>query len=135
MVPPQPRRTPVSEHSKKESISRRNFIGKTLCGAALAGTALPAWAAPPITPLPLDDGLLQEIRGRRKVSKASAQYRDSPNGPQRCGGCVNFRGGTCAIVEGRISANGWCRHYRAASRGRAPGASGGGGARGGGSSY
>jgi hypothetical protein len=102
----------VSEHSKKESISRRNFIGKTLCGAALAGTALPAWAAPPITPLPLDDGLLHEIRGRRKVSKASAQYRDTPNGDQRCGGCVNFRGGTCAIVEGDISANGWCRHYR-----------------------
>ncbi|WP_197520996.1 twin-arginine translocation signal domain-containing protein [Bradyrhizobium icense] len=125
----------MSEHSKKESISRRNFIGKTLCGAALAGTALPAWAAPPITPSPLDDGLLQEIRGRRKVSKASAQYRGSPNGSQRCGGCVNFRGGTCTIVEGRISANGWCRHYRAASRGRAPGASGGGGARGGGSSY
>ena len=125
----------MSEHSKEDSISRRNFIGKTLCGAAFAGTALPALAAPPITPLPLDDGLLQEIRGRPKVSKASAQYRDSPNGPQRCGGCVNFRGGTCAIVEGRISANGWCRHYRAASRGRAPGASGGGGARGGGGSY
>ncbi|NOJ46909.1 twin-arginine translocation signal domain-containing protein [Bradyrhizobium archetypum] len=128
----------MSEHSNKESISRRNFIGKTLCGAALAGAALPAWAAPPITPLPLHDGLRHEIRGRRKVSKASAQYRDSPNGSQRCSGCVNFRAGTCAIVEGPISPDGWCRHYRAAGRGRAPGApgaSGGGGARGGGGSY
>jgi hypothetical protein len=123
----------VSEHSKKESISRRNFIGKTLCGAALAGTALPALAAPPITALPIDDGLLQEIRGRPKVSKASAQYRDSPNGAQRCGGCTHFRGGTCAIVEGPISANGWCRHYRRKAAGGGPvrGTPGGGGGSGG----
>jgi len=118
----------VSEHSKKEAISRRKFVGKTLCGAALAATALPGWTAPSIAPLPVDAGLLQEIRGRQKVSKASARYRDSPNGAQRCGGCVHFRGGTCEIVEGPISANGWCRHFKAAGRGRTRGSSGGEGA-------
>ncbi len=118
-------------NSKDAPIYRRRFIGKTLCGAALAGTALPAWA--PVAPLLLeDDGLLHEIAGRRKVSKASARYRDRPNGNQRCGGCVHFRAGQRAIVEGLISANGWCRHFqRSAGKsggegGKARGAPGGG---------
>jgi len=107
----------------KSRISRRGFLQQSLCGAALAGAVvLPAWGK--------TADLLPDIssRGRRKVSKAAAHYRDRPNGPQRCGGCVHFRGGSCEIVEGRISPNGWCRFYkRMAGGGYGGGRSGGGG--------
>ncbi len=95
---------------KSSRISRRLFLEKSVCGAALAGTAtvLSAWS--PLNPLAADDELLHEVRG--KVSKASARYRDRPNGDQQCSGCTHFRGGTCEIVEGRISSDGWCRHFK-----------------------
>jgi hypothetical protein len=51
--------------------------------------------------------------GRGKESKAAAQYQNRPRGVERCGRCAHFRPPNgCEIVEGSISPNGWCRHFR-----------------------
>ena len=47
------------------------------------------------------------------MAKQTAQYQDAPNGDQKCEGCRFFiDGGTCRLVEGEISPNGWCRLYQ-----------------------
>ncbi|HET7681434.1 MAG TPA: twin-arginine translocation signal domain-containing protein [Xanthobacteraceae bacterium] len=111
--------------NRSSRLSRRGFLERSVCGAALAGAAvLPAWA-----------------QARGKVSKASARYQDRPNGSQQCSGCTHFRGGTCEIVEGQISPNGWCRHFERKGGGGGGGKSSGGSGRssggggGGGSGY
>jgi hypothetical protein len=123
--------------SGTKNLSRRRFIEKSLFGAALAGTAvLPAWA--PLQPPGFEADLLHEVQGKAKVSKRSARYQDSPKGSQQCSGCTHFRGGTCEIVEGQISPNGWCRHFKAKGKssggGKKSSSSGGSGKSGGGGS-
>jgi hypothetical protein len=46
----------------------------------------------------------------KKVSQASVQYQTQPKGEQKCGNCVNFiaESNTCKLVDGQISADGWC---------------------------
>jgi hypothetical protein len=52
-------------------------------------------------------------RAQGKMAKQTAQYQDAPNGDQKCEGCRFFiGGGTCRLVEGEISPNGWCRLYQ-----------------------
>jgi hypothetical protein len=52
-------------------------------------------------------------RAQTKMPKQTAQYQDSPNGDQKCEGCRFFvEGGSCRLVEGKISPNGWCRLYQ-----------------------
>ncbi len=44
-----------------------------------------------------------------KSSKAAADYRDSPNGRQRCANCSWFEPPSgCGVVSGKVSARGWC---------------------------
>lgn len=44
-----------------------------------------------------------------KVSKAQAQYQDTPKGDQMCSNCTFFiaDNNTCKVVEGEVSPNGW----------------------------
>ncbi len=53
-----------------------------------------------------------------KSSKASMKYQDKPNGDQKCSNCKFFvpgktpkAEGTCQVVEGSISPEGWCTAY------------------------
>jgi high potential iron-sulfur protein len=53
-----------------------------------------------------------------KVSKADVFYRDAPKEGKSCATCRLFTPGesgkgTCAVVEGSVSANGWCMAYSA----------------------
>ena len=50
-----------------------------------------------------------------KISKAAAHYQNHPNKGQRCGGCTHFLFGGCALVEGSISSNGWCKLFKASA--------------------
>ncbi len=50
-----------------------------------------------------------------KSSKAAMKYQDKPNGDQQCSNCKFFvpgktpkENGTCQVVEGSISPQGWC---------------------------
>jgi hypothetical protein len=48
-----------------------------------------------------------------KEPKRVAMYQDHPNGRHHCGACEHFRAPDhCEIVHGRISPDGWCRHFR-----------------------
>ena len=114
------------------ALSRRVFLGGTLIGAtALAGSI----------PIPAEaqygsgggassgagagggagggagarSGAAGGGAGRAKEAKSAARYQDKPNGDQRGGRCAHFRApNACQIVEGQISPNGWCRHFKAA---------------------
>ena len=53
-----------------------------------------------------------------KGSKSQFKYQDKPNGKQKCSGCSLFvpgksasANGTCKVVDGAISPNGWCSAF------------------------
>jgi hypothetical protein len=53
-----------------------------------------------------------------KASKADLGYRDAPKDGRSCAACRLFTPGesgrgTCAVVEGSVSANGWCMAFSA----------------------
>jgi len=93
-----------SEDSKaatNPTASRRDVIKRgalVLAGVSIAGYVLrprPAAAA--------------------KASQAVAMYQPKPHGQQECDRCVHFipgqtptASGTCQVVDGSISPNGWC---------------------------
>ena len=83
------------------SVTRRLFVK----GAFLvtAGAAIP--------------GLVvnRSAFGQAKATKAAMQYQEKPNGNKQCSNCLQFvpgkkpkDNGTCKIVEGPISPNGYC---------------------------
>lgn len=48
-----------------------------------------------------------------KLSKAAAAYQDKPQGEQNCANCSLFLApAACGVVEGTISASGWCKLYQ-----------------------
>jgi len=87
--------------SNHQRVSRRGFIGSA---ALLAGAAAaPAW-------LMSGSALAQQ-----KVPQASVKYQDKPNGNQKCSNCLQFvpgssptAMGTCKVVDGPISPEGYC---------------------------
>lgn len=53
-----------------------------------------------------------------KGSKAQFKYQAKPHGSQKCSGCALYvpgksksANGSCKIVDGSISPNGWCTAY------------------------
>ena len=75
--------------------SRRAAIAAALGGAsgALLLPTAPAFAAD-------------------KMTRAQAQYQDTPNGIYSCGMCSLFEApNACKVVEGEISKDGWCKAF------------------------
>jgi hypothetical protein len=55
-----------------------------------------------------------------KTAKSVVKYQNNPKGSQKCAGCKFFiagksrsAAGSCKIVDGAISPNGWCTAYTA----------------------
>src|SRR4051812_24789235 len=55
-----------------------------------------------------------------KIAKKQLKYQDKPNKGQHCSQCTQFIAakdpkarGTCKLVEGSISPNGWCLEWEA----------------------
>jgi hypothetical protein len=47
-----------------------------------------------------------------KMSQKAARYQATPKGAQRCDNCNQFQAPTaCKVVDGDISAAGWCLLY------------------------
>jgi hypothetical protein len=51
-----------------------------------------------------------------KLQKSDVAYRNGPKDGKRCATCRQFSrltpvAGTCAVVEGDVSADGWCTAY------------------------
>jgi hypothetical protein len=85
--------------SEPEKISRRKALVGFIVLPALAGIAADK----------TDGG---------KASKAHLAYQSSPHLGQRCANCRVFHAGktpaapgTCDLVQGAISPNGWCRVF------------------------
>jgi hypothetical protein len=77
-------------------MSKRKFVRLVLAG--IAGLTLRP-----------REGLAQNAG---KMSKAQAEYQESPKGIQMCATCSLFdEPRACKVVEGDISPNGWCKAY------------------------
>ena len=47
-----------------------------------------------------------------KMTRAQAEYRDTPNGIYSCGLCSLFEApAACKVVEGEVSKDGWCKAF------------------------
>lgn len=90
---------------ERSKISRRKALTGLIVLPALAGLATVAGAA------------------YTKSSKDALQYQGVPHNGQHCSNCRVFHPGktpdsmgTCDLVEGAISPNGWCRVFVAKSK-------------------
>ncbi len=77
---------------------------------ALKAIILPALAAA--------FGVSATTTAEAKSSKSAVKYQNTPKGSQKCSGCKFFvpgktssAMGSCSIVNGSISPNGWCVAY------------------------
>ena len=51
-------------------------------------------------------------RFTRKTAKDAVKYQESPKDGQKCADCNFFQApGSCTVVDGTISPNGWCMLY------------------------
>ena len=85
----------MTDISRPQSVSRRTILGQgVVCvtgAAALLGSATPAAA---------------------KMAPAAAAYQPSPKGGHQCDGCSLFQPpASCQLVDGNISASGWCKFW------------------------
>lgn len=58
------------------------------------------------------------VKAQGKATKDAMKYQDKPKGDQKCSDCKFFvpgktstANGTCQVVEGSISPQGWCTAY------------------------
>ena len=78
--------------------SRRNVM-RSLAGGVSAGLLLRI--------VPAD--------ASEKMTRAQAEYQDTPNGIYSCGLCTLFeRPNACKVVEGEVSKDGWCKAFELA---------------------
>jgi len=86
--------------SNTQAVTRRSFMGRAvlLAGAAAASGLI-----------------VRPARAQQKVPQAAVKYQDKPNGNMKCGNCLQFvpgsspdANGTCKVVDGTISPNGYC---------------------------
>ena len=55
---------------------------------------------------------LARAQASGKMTRAQAEYQDTPNGIYSCGMCTLFeRPNGCKVVEGEISKDGWCKAF------------------------
>ena len=89
---------------------RRDSIDTSRRRAVFVGGALLAGVASGLATLPVG----------AKAKKSDLQYQDTPRDGNKCAGCKHFSPGssgagegTCAMVEGTVSAQGWCQAFAA----------------------
>ena len=83
------------------AMTRRTFVTNAIVLPALAGLLLAETAT-----------------ADAKGSQAQFKYQSTPKNGQKCSGCTQFipnsspgKNGTCKVVDGSISPNGWCIAY------------------------
>jgi hypothetical protein len=79
-------------------MTRRSFVAGAVILPALAGAVL-----------------AETTTAQAKGSQASVKYQSTPKNGQKCSDCKFYvpgksstANGTCQIVDGSISPNGWC---------------------------
>jgi hypothetical protein len=111
-----------------DKLSRRSVLRKTAavlgvagasalvagCGSSRPAAPPPPAPAPVIPPAPPMAEPAPPPAAAAKESKREARYQTHPHGRERCGRCAHFvKPNGCELVEGRISARGWCTHFTA----------------------
>jgi hypothetical protein len=88
-----------------ENLSRRAFVAGAIVLPALAGMVLAGTST-----------------AQAKGTQAAFKYQSTPNGGKKCSQCTFYiagssatANGTCKIVDGTISPNGWCSAWAAKS--------------------
>ena len=57
-------------------------------------------------------GLRIVAQKRVEMTRAQAEYQDTPNGLYSCGMCSLFEAPSgCKVVEGEVSKDGWCKAF------------------------
>jgi hypothetical protein len=86
-------------------LTRRTFVANAVVLPALAGLLL-----------------AETTSAEAKGSKAQFKYQSTPNSGHKCAQCTFYipgssasANGTCKIVDGSISPNGWCTAFSAKS--------------------
>lgn len=84
--------------NSRTKVSRRDLLK----GAALLAGAI----------------ALRPARAQAKAPKSAMKYQDHPKGDAKCSNCLQWipgktptAMGTCKVVEGPISPEGWCLAY------------------------
>ena len=86
---------PTFGSSRRAFIKRMGAVAAATCGSAAATKAQD-----------------YKPQGQKKLTQAAAHYQDHPKGSESCGSCPYFVSpNSCALVEGEISAAGWCPIY------------------------
>ena len=104
-------RIQLSEQKKIFAKSARGY-GRMRCGLVPDYRDEPclSWARLVLSPPGL--ALENPVRGQERISKAEAQYRNAPNGIQRCEICLQFKPPKqCELVDGDIRPKGWCQYF------------------------
>ena len=86
---------PTSGSSRRAFIKTMGVAAAATCGGAAALKA-------------------QDFKPQvqKKLTQAAARYQDHPKGNESCGSCPYFVSPkSCVLVEGEISAAGWCPIY------------------------
>lgn len=88
-----------------KGMTRRSFVANAIVLPALAGLLVAETAT-----------------AQAKGSQAQFKYQKTPNNGHKCSGCIQYvpgsnakANGTCKIVDGSISPNGWCIAWAAKS--------------------
>jgi len=89
----------------EKTFTRRTFMAGAIVLPALAGLLL-----------------AETTTARAKGTKAQFKYQDSPKDGHKCSQCTFYiagssskANGTCKLVDGSISPNGWCTAFAAKS--------------------
>ena len=84
---------------KRDGLTRGEFVQRAVALPALAGLLYATETAP----------------AQAKGSQAQYKYQSKPNGSKKCSNCTFFipgksasANGSCKIVDGTISPNGYC---------------------------
>ncbi|WP_346839011.1 high-potential iron-sulfur protein [Microbulbifer sp. SAOS-129_SWC] len=79
---------------EKRKLQRRKFLKLAGCSMILLPAAMIA---------------TDRASAQSKVSKETVKYQDSPKDGKKCSACQFFVApGSCQLVEGSISPDGWC---------------------------
>ena len=92
----------VSARQDAETQSRRNVLRRLV---AITGSL---WL--PLAVLTTSSANAAVAMGPKKATQESVRYQSKPKAEQKCGNCNNFvsASNSCKLVEGKISAEGWC---------------------------
>jgi hypothetical protein len=54
----------------------------------------------------------RRAQAQSKLAKKDVDYRETPNGNQKCENCVNFEAPSgCKVVDGPVVPQAWCKAY------------------------